>query len=221
MIGVSIGNAAECSTRQRRGRPATASREQVLRAARDQFLAGQRVDLTVISRELGLSRATIHRWFGSREGLLGEAIAIELDLLIGSARSRVRVRGAKGLLQIFDQINRGLARSEPLRRFVETEPGTALRVLTSGTGLVQPHAVAAVERMIVDEVEAGRYEPAAEPATLAYAIVRLAEAFLYNDAASGIRGDHERLHDIEAALLGISPRARSRSRARRSPRNKH
>jgi hypothetical protein len=37
---------------------------------------------------------------------------------------------------------------------------------------------------------------------LAYAIVRLGEAFLYNDTVAGIRGDVDRLREVEAALLG-------------------
>jgi hypothetical protein len=57
-------------------------------------------------------------------------------------------------------------------------------------------------------VTAGRYDAPADPQTLAYAIVRLAEAFLYNDAAFGIRGDHERLREVEAALLGVPRPAR-------------
>jgi AcrR family transcriptional regulator len=199
---------------RRRGRPATASRAEVLGAATDQFLSGQRVDLTVIARKLGLSRATIHRWFGSRDRLLGEVIAAELELLIARIRKRVRKRGTAGLLEVFDQINRGLARSTPLRRLVEEEAGVALRVLTSSGGFVQPRAVELVQELIVVEVRAGRYEPPADPATLAYAIVRLAEAFLYNDAAYGIRGDHERLREIEAALLGVAPRQRARGRPR-------
>ena len=43
------------------------------------------------------------------------------------------------------------------------------------------------------------------PDLLAYAIVRLAEAFLYNDAVAGVGGDTERLRQIEAALLGLDP----------------
>ena len=77
-------------------------------------------------------------------------------------------------------------------------------------GLVQPRAVHAIEDLIEAEVRAGTYVPAAEPSALAYAIVRLAEAFLYNDAAIGIRGDHERLRQVEAALLGLSPTPRRR-----------
>jgi hypothetical protein len=63
--------------------------------------------------------------------------------------------------------------------------------------------VARVTGIVEDEVRAGRYEPPVEPATLGFAIVRLAEAFLYNDA-EGLRGDVDRLREVEAALLGVS-----------------
>ena len=195
---------------RRRGRPPRASRAQVLGAARTQFLAGQRVDVTLIARDLGVSRATIHRWFGSRDRLVGEVIANELEQLIAVNRGRVRKRGAEGLLELFDGINRTLSASPPLRRLVEEEHAAALRLLTSSGGVVQPHAVALVQQLIDDEVTAGRYRPSVDPAVLAYAIVRLAEAFIYNDAAFGIRGDHERLREIEAGLLGVPARRRRR-----------
>src|ERR1700727_493627 len=99
------------ATTRRRGRPATASPDDVLRVARDQYLAGQRVDVTIVARSLGLGRATIYRWFGSRERLLGEVIAGELELLLVRERKAVRQRGAKGLLQVFDRVNRQLAES--------------------------------------------------------------------------------------------------------------
>ena len=187
----------------KRGRPSAASRSDVIRAVSEQYLRGERVDVTVVARRLGVSRATIYRWFGSRERLLGEVIASQLELLIARQRRRERRRGADGLLAVFDRINRSLAQSFALRRLREQERGSAMRILTSSTGIVQPRAVARVEALICTEVTAGRYQAPAESSTLAYAIVRLAEAFLYNDAASGIRGDHERLREVEAALLGI------------------
>jgi AcrR family transcriptional regulator len=192
----------------RRGRRATASREEVLAAARAQYLRGERLDLTIIARELGVGRATIYRWFHSREGLLGEVIAAELEQLIDRKRASVRRRGGKGLLEVFDAINRSLAHSFALRRLFEQEPANALRVLTSSAGVVQPRAVARVSQLITDEVTAGRYEAPTDTDTLAYAIVRLAEAFLYSDATIGLRGDHTRLRAVEAALLGVPvPRA--------------
>jgi AcrR family transcriptional regulator len=199
----------------RRGRPATASRDDVLRAARAQFLAGRRVDVTIVARELGLGRATIYRWFGSREHLLGEVVACELEALVARARSEVALRGAPGLLEVCDRVNRRIAESTALRRFLEQEGAAALRLLTAGDGGVQSRSVACVADLISAEAAAGHYHPPADPHTLAYAIVRLAEAFLYNDAAFGIRGDHARLREVEAALLGV-PRTDARS-PRRQP----
>ena len=193
--------------RPARGRPPTASRAEVLAAVREQYLGGERVDLTVVASRLGLGRATIYRWFGSREGLLGLVIADELEALIERKRRQVRRRGTAGLLEVFDRINRSLSSSPALRRLLEQERASALRWLTSSSGLVQPRAVACVERLIAAEVSAARFQPPADPETLAYAIVRLAEAFIYNDAAIGIRGDHERLRAVQAALLGVPARA--------------
>lgn len=186
------------------GRPATASREDVLALARAQFVSGQRVDLTVIANRLGVGRATIYRWFGSRELLLGEIIASELELLVARHRSQVRQRGPGGLLEVFDRVNRSLSRSVALRTLLEQERDSALRLLTSSGGSVQPRSVACIERLIEAEVDAGAYEPPTDAGALAYAIVRLAEAFLYNDVAFGIRGDWQRLHQVEAALLGVA-----------------
>ena len=81
-----------------------------------------------------------------------------------------------------------------------------MRVLVSGTGAVQPRVVAAITELIDAEVSAGRYEPPIDPATLSYALVRLAEAFLLSDAAAGMRGDVDRLNVVQAALLGVAPR---------------
>jgi AcrR family transcriptional regulator len=180
-----------------------ASRAEVLAAARRRYVEGERVDMRAIAAELRVSRATLYRWFGSREALLGEAIARETEDYFGRVRARVGGRGAPALLETFDQINRGLVRATGLRRFLEQEREAALRTLTSSGGLVQPAAVAAIAGLIEDEVEAGAYRPPTDPATLAYAIVRLAEAFIYNDALAGIRGDVDGLRRIEAALLGV------------------
>ncbi|HUE29184.1 MAG TPA: QsdR family transcriptional regulator [Solirubrobacteraceae bacterium] len=208
----------QIASEPKRGRPATASREDVVRLARSQYLHGERVDLTVVARRLGLGRATIYRWFGSRDALLGEIIASELEALITAHRRAVRQRGAPGLLKVFDRVNRSLSDSRALRALLEQERDSALRLITSSAGHVQPRSVSAVRALIDAEAAAGRYAPPADPGALAYAIVRLAEAFLYNDAAIGIRGDWEALHQVEAALLGVAPtEGRTRARKRSGP----
>jgi AcrR family transcriptional regulator len=180
-----------------------ASRDDVLDAARRRYVDGERVDMRAIAADLGVGRATLYRWFGSRQELLGEVIGRETQGYFAHVRARVGGRGAPALLETFDRINRGLVRATGLRRYVEQEREAALRTLTSSAGRVQPAAVGAIAAMIEHEVRSGAYDPPTDPAILAYAIVRLAEAFIYNDALAGIRGDVEDLRRIEAALLGI------------------
>jgi AcrR family transcriptional regulator len=197
----------------RRGRPAAASRGDVLRAAMRQYLRGERIDVQAIATRLGLGRTTVYRWFGSREQLIGEVLFRAADPLLDRARASARGRGGPMLLDTFDRFNRALADAPALRRFVEEERETALRIITAGNGPLQPRIVARIEGLIVDEARDGAYEPSVEPSTLAYAIVRLAEAFLFNDAAAGIRGDVDRLREVEAALLGVRDQASGRRTA--------
>lgn len=188
---------------RRRGRPAAASREDVLHLALNRYLHGERVDVQAIAAQLGLGRTTVYRWFGSREGLIGETVAEAADPLFDEARAGAKGRGGVALLDTFDRINRALAAAPALRAFLELERD-ALRMLTSSGGVIHRRAVAKIEGFIEEEVRVGAYEPPVDPSTLAYAIVRLAEAFLFNDATAAMRGDVERLREIEAALLGVS-----------------
>ena len=186
---------------RRRGRPPAASREDVLAAALHAYLHGERIDVQAIATELGLGRTTIYRWFGSRERLVGEVVVRAAEPLFDEARAGARGRGGAALLDTFDRINRGLADAPALRRFLENERD-ALRILTSSRGPVQPRMVARIQGYIEAETSRG-FRPPVDPATLAYAIVRLAEAFLFNDAIAAVRGDVDRLREIEAALLGV------------------
>lgn len=203
------------ATDNRRGRPPTASRADVLGLGTELYLDGQRVDLTVVARRLGVSRATIYRWFGSRDALLGEVIARQLELLVAHKRAQVKGRGADGLLEVFDRLSRTLTQSRALRRLLAQERQSAMRLLTSSGGVVQPRAVDCIAAMIAAEVSAGAYEPPTDPETLAYSIVRLFEAFVYNDATVGIRGDCERLRVVQAALLGAEAKTAGPSALRR------
>jgi AcrR family transcriptional regulator len=186
----------------RRGRPAAASRADVLAAVVGRYLHGDRVDVQAIAAELGLGRTTVYRWFGSREGLIGEAVFRAAEPLIDAARAGAHGVGGPALLDTFDRLNRSIADSPALRAFVDQERDAALRIITSSEGRVHPRVVARIVGLIEDEVRAGHYEPRVDPATLGYAIVRLAEAFLFNEAS--MRGDVDRLREVEAAILGVT-----------------
>ncbi|WP_084654999.1 QsdR family transcriptional regulator [Nocardia altamirensis] len=192
-----------------RGRPAAAQPDDVLVAARRQFTAEQRIDVQAIAAELGLGRATIYRWFGSREGLIGTLLLTDCTVLFRRAEQRANdATGAHRVLQTIDGFNRKLMTNNAFRAYIELEQRAALQVLTSAAGTFQPGAVALVTALIERAVNEDGYQPPLEPATLAYALARLNEAFLYNDAVIGLSGDLDVLHDVLAALLGIPHQSR-------------
>jgi AcrR family transcriptional regulator len=187
----------------RRGRSPAASRDEVLTAATRRYLRGQRVDVLSIAAELGVGRTTIYRWFGTREELIGELLPPLTKPLLDQARADARGRGAIKLVDTFDRFNRALIAAPALRAFVDRERDAAVRIITSGAGNVQRRTVEMITEVIEAEVRAGTYEPPVEPATLGYAIVRLAEAFIFNEAATGMTDSVDRLREVEAALLGV------------------
>jgi len=194
-------SAAAQATVPRRGRKAAASREEVVKAATHKYLRGQRVDVQGIAADLGLGRSTVYRWFGSREELIAEVLERVTKRLLDEARAEARGEGAAKLLDTFDRFNRALVAAPALRTFVDRERGAAVRIITSGTGMVQRRNVEMITEVIEDEVRAGRYNPPVDPATLGYAIVRLAEAFIFNESATGLSDSVDRLREVEAALL--------------------
>ncbi len=187
------------------GRPASATRQEVVALARRAFLAGERVDVQAIAAELGLSRASIYRWFGSRDGLLGAMLVQEYEQMIAKADAKCRARGGRRILDVLDRVARWEAVNEPFRRYFENEPMSGLRILTASDGPVQPRAVAAVAELISRVETEDGYQPPLERDLLAYTLVRIGEAFLYTDTAAGIRNDVDRLREVYSVLVGLVP----------------
>ena len=59
-----------------------------LELARRHWLAGERIDMGALARELGVSRATLYSWVGSKERLLGEVIWSFAEAGVRQARER-------------------------------------------------------------------------------------------------------------------------------------
>ena len=95
------------------GRPAGTTPEAVLDAATRRFLRGERVDLAGLSAELGVSRPTLYRWFGSRDDLIGSRKAGRMSLFITGTDTGVgKTHTAVQLLRLFARCGSQLRRNE-------------------------------------------------------------------------------------------------------------
>lgn len=202
-----LGLVPEALSERRQSGPApAASRDQVLAIAREHFLGCRRVDVKGIAAESGVGRATMYRWFGSREGLLAEAMLGVFAERVAGAQSAVAGEGAEAVQETISRIYAGLAEAPHIQFLISTERATALTLMTSSDGPVHPRIVELIQGLIEGERARGDYEPPSDPATLAYVLVRLAEAMLFNYASDEAARDLAKLREVMAPLLGATKR---------------
>lgn len=163
------------------------------RLARNRWLAGERLDIGKLATELGVGRATVFRWVGTRENLYGEICSALFTKQLERAEAAAKGEGADKLLDILERLLRALSAAAPLRYFVEQDPEFALRVLTSRASTVQSRCVHQIRELLFALVP----DPALPAEELAYIIVRITESFLYRDVLTGD------IADIEAAIRAI------------------
>ncbi|HWH28330.1 MAG TPA: QsdR family transcriptional regulator [Mycobacteriales bacterium] len=186
-----------------------ATPEQVVRAAAAWIAAGRRLDLQLLGAEQGISRATLHRKVGNRDNLLGLALAHRaLDALERAERDWERGRRPHELrsLSVIMAFNAGVAADRGLRRLLDDEPMTAVRVLTDSRGHVQPAVVTAFTRLLERDEQEGLLRQVVPFDQLAYAVVRLGESFLYADVIADRPPDVETANTLERALVEAARR---------------
>jgi AcrR family transcriptional regulator len=171
------------------------------RIARRRVLAGQRIDMRALANELGVSRATLYRWTGRREQLVGNVLGALAEETFELCKRDAAGTGAARIINVFDRHLAMIAKAPALRRFLETDAETALRVLTMRDGPVQGRLVRAHTELLREEARRGTFTPRVDAAALAYAIVRIGEAFLYNDAILALEPNLEQAGAIVRLLL--------------------
>jgi AcrR family transcriptional regulator len=173
------------------------------RAARRMFVRGERLDMRALAAELRISRATLYRWCGHRDQLLSDVLwSLSHQLFEQAKADHPDHTGAPRVLAIFTQHVRAIIGARPLQVFLQQETHAALRLLTSDSGGVQPRTVGDLANLLREELEAGTLRLRADGDSLAYAIVRMTEGFIYHDAVIGTEPDVERAASIVALLLG-------------------
>jgi AcrR family transcriptional regulator len=189
----------------RDGAPSRPTPLDALRVARRQWLAGERLDMGGLARELGISRATLYSWVGSKERLIGEVIWSFAQEGVRQAREAATGSGVDYIVDVVERFIRLNASFGPLRRLLEQDPELALRVLTSKRGPVQGRMIAVARELLGEQLQAGALTPALDVDSLAYVMVRVAESFLYSDVITGSEPDIDKAVEVIRVLLHAQP----------------
>jgi AcrR family transcriptional regulator len=186
------------------GAPALVPPE-IFAAAVATFVSGRRLDMRSLARRLGVARATLYRRVGNRERLLDELLWWRTRrLLTDQVQATADLAGAARLTAVIGGALRGIGTDRPLRAFLESDPETALRILTGTRSTVHRGTARTLENLIDLERARGAFDATVDTPTLAYAIVRISEGFLYADVIADRAPDIGRaITVIEALLRGV------------------
>ncbi|MEC3976008.1 QsdR family transcriptional regulator [Amycolatopsis sp. H20-H5] len=150
-----------------------------------------------LAAELEISRATLHRWVGSRDQLLGEILwSLTSDVFTA------RTQPGRSIADIIGAFVRTVNDSQPFREFLRNEPERALRILTTKASVVQSRTIEKLTELLETAIAAGRVTPPLPVPDLAYLLVRIGESFIYTDVITGAEPDALKAHAAIAALLG-------------------
>jgi AcrR family transcriptional regulator len=174
--------------------------------ARRMFLDGQRVDMGVLARDLGVNRATLYRWVGSRDQLLTEILWSLMRrtadrLLAADADAPGSSRSAR----VIDALLRAVIGNVGMQQFIDAEGELALRLLTTKASDFQARLVDLVHTLIADDLARGRLRTELPCDDLAFVVVRIMESYVYIGLITGERPDPDRAGRVIHALLPAGP----------------
>ena len=181
----------------------------IFAAAVDTFVAGQRLDMRSLARRVGVARATLYRQAGNREQLLDQVLWWRARLLLADqVRASAHLMGTDRLTAVIAGVLRGIGADRPVRMFLESDPETALRVMTGTRSTVHQGITAVLENLIDLERGRGAFDASLDSPTLAFAIIRVADGFLYSDVIADRAPDIDRATTvIQALLTGLDRRS--------------
>ena len=189
----------------------------VFEAAVAAYRAGQRLDMQQLAVSLGVSRATLYRRTGNRESLMAEVIWWDgRRSIIDAIRRTDALTGVERVVEVTRLVLTNSIRSLPLQRFLEADPEGALRVLTGARGGVQDRYIDCFERLFELETARGHLSLVIDTSSLTFAMIRIAEGFLYADVIADRRRDvGDAVAIIDGLLHGLASSAPQLRPARR------
>jgi AcrR family transcriptional regulator len=169
--------------------------------ARKRFLACERVDMSALAAELGVSRVTLYRWVGSRDRLLVEVIWSLAARTLEKIDADVKERGPERIVRIVTRFLEDVITNPGMQRWLAEEGESAMRLLTRAQTGFQPRLIDAMHDLLSEETEAGGLDLPVDLREVAYVIVRLIESYTYLDLITGERPDARRAEPILRLLL--------------------
>lgn len=167
------------------------------------FLRGERVDMGRLASDLGVNRATLYRWVGTREQFLVEILWSLAHRTLTDELKRVEAEEAPGnrVAPLLSAFVRDALANHGMRQLQREEGDLTFRLLTLARYGFEPRLVGFVQNLLAEDAAAGRLETTVPLEDLAYTAVRVVESYVHRAAITGEEPDAERAARVLHVLL--------------------
>jgi AcrR family transcriptional regulator len=172
-----------------------------LREAQRMFQAGERVDMQRLAKKLGVDRATLYRWVGSRDRLLTETLWGLMAKTVERLRQPLPDGSSPTAADIITGATLAVMTNKGMQKFLEREGDLALKLLTTKASDHQQRLIKLMAEVIDADRQEGRLHSAVPAADLPYVLVRIMESYVYLGLITGDRPDAASASSVIHALL--------------------
>lgn len=179
----------------------SATPESALAVATRHFLDGKRVDMQILAIEVGVGRATLYRWFGDREKLIGQVLWDLSRQALVWLSEQSEPGDTEHALETIEAFMRVTSAFPPLQRFLAAEPTLALRALLEPDA---PLVVALGDWATTRLTDAGYGQPPGpDPRELAEVLVSVTSTYCWARIIAGGEAD------VDSAMRAVRVLLRS------------
>jgi len=147
--------------------------------ARKKYLGGERIDFGQMAAELGVNRATLYRWVGTRDDLILEVIWRLTEQTLNQEWQKFADLPGPRVPALLVGFLRASWSHPGGRYFLMTENERLMRLTTIARNGYQPRLLAAVRYYLSLDIETGRTNTSVGIDDLAFVCVRIAESYQY------------------------------------------
>jgi AcrR family transcriptional regulator len=181
-----------------------ATREDAVDVTLQTLVGEARVDMQTLAARLGVSPATLYRWFGTRAQLLDATFERLSREFCGQARASAVGSGDELVCDYARRLMTLGTRFQPLRTFVSREPQLALRLLLGEDGAVRRVVVESMRELLGETRGADQVRVLGEQIDV---IVQVATALVWATYAIGEEPQIDRAVSLVRLILASSPAA--------------
>lgn len=153
--------------------------------ARKHWLAGRRISICDLAKELGVSRGKLYRWVGNKDMLIDEIIWSMAKPTFEQAIKETPGRGIEHIVGVHRRFMELILAFPPLQQFVSHDAAYALRILSKDAKSAHERLIKAAAAHIREQESSGHIRLPAPAEKLAEMIIRSNEALIYHDLISG------------------------------------